>query len=146
MKKFFLAICVLVIVCVSCDGSSDEPSDNSGVVPEIDNVEMVQYKGYSYKHIDSVRNGEYINIYVYAYDPDLDIKTIVIKRYDMDMNIISDSVLELPTQNEPDILCYFINDVQILDTPLGYYKIGVKITDAAGNESEEFFIHVAVIE
>lgn len=142
MKKNLFLI-LLVLLLSSCGSSG---SGSSGTAPSLANVVPVLYNSAidDYEITYSFSNGDYWNLIMSASDPDLDITSAEITFFRGDEIFEGPDTVLLPTQSEESMVYFFIEDPYLSDTPLDSYRIRVKMIDAQGNSSREFFVNVVV--
>ena len=143
-----LSVLMAILFMTSCGGGGG--SDTPQTAPVIDGVHLVKPDQFSFDDIpqDYFFIGEKYNVEIRATDPDLDMAALYVNQYllpNLDSPFYQTVEIVLPTQEGPQMMYFFIEDQTILG-PVGDWRVCFMIVDAAGNESEEFCIHVVVAD
>ena len=141
MKRLLL-ISILFLFVGGCGRGGDGGSPPQ-TAPKI--IDVAIYDEYWIEEY-SFNIGEFANFSVYASDPDLDMKSLLVTQYypsDSQNIYYGPSLLSLPSQSSVEMTYWNIDPIEIIG-PAGGWRIEFEIEDSLGHESKVFKVFVSV--
>ena len=152
----FYGLITLVILSLSFSyvgcpggGGGGGGGDDHGTAPTISSIKL-------FKVVEGVPietlifdTGDLLNWSIIANDPDLDMNTLFISPYlspDFDFPAEADIELILPSQLDATMDYFFVEPIGITEDLAGNWRLCFWIVDKAGNESNEFCVHIVINE
>jgi hypothetical protein len=135
MTKNTLCFLLLAMLLSSCGGGD---SGSSGTPPTIHEVGVFRTTSPD-SQTSVVDVGREYYVAVHASDPDLDMRTLRVEQYHEGASSpMYVDTIRLPAQQYSSTLYW---DVIFITGPAGQWRISVMITDAAGNNSNVYWLH-----
>ena len=141
MKKLLILLSILVFVACGSGGSSAPPVPTT-TAPKITKVLFYNETDLT-TPTTSFETGDYVYIFIYATDPDLDMTTLYETHYyPSDSTTIHTGPISssLPSQSASEVVYY---NLYIMGSA-GSWRTEFQIEDAKGNDSNIFKVYISI--